>query len=291
MAVNASVSADKTDHRPHVSEEPVLCVQNLSVGISKRGHGTNILKNVSFSVNKGEILGLVGESGSGKSALAKTIVRLESPFDIISGTIRFRDSNLANLKERELRKIRGRHISLVMQNPHKTMDPVFTMGYQLKEVVRAHELMEKQPASKKSLLLSRIHGFLKDVGISSPDLRLSQYPHEWSRGMIQRAQLIMGFSVKPDLLILDEVTSALDPTICLQILDIILRLRKSSRTGIILITHDLSVVREICDRVAVMKNGEIVETGTLKEVFEKPCHPYTKRLVAAVFEDEGDVGK
>lgn len=283
MDANRAVSANGTG--------PILRVENLSLGISGRGLSERILKNISFSVNSGEILGLVGESGSGKSTLARAIIRLEHPFSIFSGTIRFHDADLALMNERELRKIRGKKISLVMQNPHKTMDPVFTMGYQLREAVWRYEREKKQTVLKKSALHSKIYAFLKDVGISSPALRLAQYPHEWSRGMIQRAQLVMGFAAAPDLLFLDEVTSALDPTICLQILDSILTLKKNSRTGIVLITHDFSVINEICDRVAVMKNGEIIENGTLSEVFAHPRHPYTRQLIGAVFEDDGRMKK
>ena len=162
-----------------------------------------------------------------------------------------------------------------MQNPKTAMDPVFTMGSQFDEVISLSGFSKKK---KRKI----IYNFLKNVGISSPKERCRQYPHEWSRGMLQRAQLVMAFSTSPELLILDEVTSALDPTICLQILDLIIRFKNEHHAGIILITHDLFIASKICNRLAVMHKGLIVETGTVREIFDKPVHPYTRLLVSNI---------
>ena len=256
-------------------DENFLVVNDLVAAFPGSSNASRVLGGISLSLNRGEILGIVGESGSGKTIFSKCLIRLESPAKIVSGSILFNNQELTGKTEKELRLIRGKKIALVMQNPKAAMDPVFTMGSQFNEVISLNKLSKKK---KKEM----IYNFLKNVGIASPKERCRQYPHEWSRGMLQRAQLVMAFSASPELLILDEVTSALDPTICLQILDLIVRFKNEHHAGIILITHDLSIASKICDRLAVMHQGLIVESGTVREIFDKPVHPYTKLLVSSI---------
>ena len=253
----------------------LLVVKDLSAAFPGTSDGSMVLRGISLSLNRGEILGIVGESGSGKTVFSKCLIRLESPAKIISGSILFDNQELTAKTEKELRLIRGKRIALVMQNPKAAMDPVFTMGSQFDEVISLNKLSKK----KKNDI---IYNLLKNVGIASPKERCRQYPHEWSRGMLQRAQLVMAFSTSPELLILDEITSALDPTICLQILDLIIRFKNEHHAGIILITHDLFIASKICNRLAVMHKGLIVETGTVREIFDKPVHPYTRLLVSNI---------
>ena len=253
----------------------LLVVKDLKAAFPGDPDMSRVLRGISLSLNPGEILGIVGESGSGKTIFSKCLIRLESPAKIISGSIFFDDQELTAKTEKELRLIRGKRIALVMQNPKAAMDPVFTMGSQFDEVISLNKFSKKK---KKEI----IYNLLKNVGIASPKERCRQYPHEWSRGMLQRAQLVMAFSASPELLILDEVTSALDPTICLQILDLIVRFKHEHHAGIILITHDLSIASKICDRLAVMHQGLIIEFGTVSEIFDNPVHPYTKLLVSSI---------
>lgn len=265
----------------------ILLVKDLVVDFPGRPADSRVLHDICLSLKRGEILGLVGESGSGKSVLARTLVRLESPATILSGSILLDGQELTAKGRREMRQVRGKKISLVLQDPKSAMDPVFTMGTQFREVLLSRNGSRIGNRGEKKDVFHHIYELLESVGIASPNRRCRQYPHEWSRGMLQRAQVVMAFSNSPEVLILDEVTSALDPTICLQLLDIIIRLKEKQDTGIILITHDLSVAMEVCDRVAVMKRGRIVETGTVREIFDRPGHPYTHLLVSDIREHAG----
>ncbi len=219
----------------------------------------------------------MGESGSGKSLLARTLTRLEAPARISSGTILMEGRELASLTQKEMVKIRGKKITLVLQYPETAMDPLFILNAQFREVLSA---TAEAPIKRGNAALSAVYKLLKAVGIAVPRERCRQYPHEWSRGMLQRGQLVMGFLTRPTVMILDEITSALDPTVCLQILDAVRRLKAETHTAILLITHDLFLAAEICDRVAVMKKGEIVETGTVREIFDRPAHAYTRELIS-----------
>ena len=214
----------------------------------------------------------MGESGCGKSLFARTLVRLEAPARIVSGTIFLDNTQVSALPARAFAPFRGKKISLVLQNPATSMDPVFTMASQFKDAL---SILPKRDRS-----MERVHHLLKEVGIPSPEQRCRQYPHEWSRGMLQRAQLVMALLANPEIMILDEVTSALDPTIALQILELISRLRQTRNTAFILITHDLDMAAHICDTISVMRHGTILETNDVKTLFNHPKHAYTKAFIS-----------
>ena len=256
------------------SNDILLAVRNLSVDFPAHGR---VLDQVSLSLKKGEILGIIGESGSGKSVLARTLVRLETPGRISSGSILLNGQELATQSQAAMRGIRGQNIALAVQDPRSALDPVFRIGSQLKEA------MGSALGRTKGSFHEAICGQLAQVGISSPHLRCRQYPHQWSRGMLQRAQLVMLFSTGAQVLLLDEVTSALDPTVTLQIIELIRKLQQERQVSIILITHDLAVVQELCDRAAVMQHGRIVESGSLSQVLHSPAHFYTQELVAGAW--------
>lgn len=264
------------------SPTPILTVHNLTVDIP--GHG-RVLDGIDLKISRGESLGLVGESGSGKSMLAKTLVRLERPARIVSGSIVVNGEELTGKNSKEMAKIRGRSISLAIQDPQAAMDPVFRMGAQFGEVLRSSNGTGRK---EKHHVFPRIREWLTKVGISSPEERCRQYPHQWSRGMLQRAQLVMAFSTGAPVVILDEVTSALDPTVTLQILDLIRRMKEEHQTGILLITHDIFVAARICDRMAVMKNGQVVEIGDIVQMMDEPIHPYTRTLVSGAWGNDID---
>ncbi len=265
----------------------ILRVRDLTVDFPARSGWRKVLKGIDLSLARGEILGLVGASGCGKSLFARCLLRFEAPAVIRSGAILLDGMPLTDKTPEQMRDFRGRKITLAFQNPESALDPVFTMGYQLKEVLHYREGSGRRQRKK---VVAQIEELLGRVGIASPRRRCRQYPHEWSRGMLQRGQVAMAFATRPEVMILDEITSALDPTVCLQVLDAVRRLRKKHDTAIILITHDLMLASTICDRVAVMHGGQIVETGAVEEIFHSPAHPYTRSLVSnihSVTEDKG----
>jgi len=229
---------------------------------------------VSFSVNQGETLGIVGESGSGKSVTALSIMRLipQPPGKIVGGDIIFDGKNLCALSEREMRKIRGRKISMIFQEPMTSLDPVFTIGHEIVETILLHQDLTKKEANKKAVEM------LEVVGIPDAHKRMKNYPHELSGGMRQRIMIAMALSCNPALLIADEPTTALDVTIQAQILRLMNDLKKEFNTSVLMITHDLGVISEMCDFVAVMYAGHIVEYTDIYTIFEKPMHPYTEGL-------------
>ena len=257
---------------------PILRVDGLCVGFPGADEPMDVLKGVDLTLRPGEVLGLVGESGSGKSLLARTLVRLEAPARITAGSILLDGEALGTRTQREMKALRGEKISLVLQQPERAMDPVFRMERQFREV---YPVDGGTVWGRRRRFLAAITRMLSDVGIADARRRCRQYPHQWSRGMLQRAQLVMAFSRSPAVLILDEVTSALDPTVCLQVLDTLKRLKRTRHTGILLITHDLFVAAEICDRVAVMRHGRIVETGEVDELFRSPRQDYTRLLLGS----------
>ncbi|MFJ7969966.1 dipeptide ABC transporter ATP-binding protein [Psychrobacillus sp. NPDC096389] len=258
--------------------ETVLKVNDLSVSFLTSDKEFEAVQGVSFEVKKGETLGIVGESGSGKSVTARSIMRLlpSPPSYMKNGDIEFLGESLVHKTEKEMENIRGRDISMIFQDPMTSLNPTIRIGKQIAESLIKHQKLSKKEAKKQTIEL------LKLVGIKNSEERFNQYPHEFSGGMRQRAMIAIALACRPALLIADEPTTALDVTIQAQILNLMKDMQKRFGTSIILITHDLGVVAGMCDRVAVMKDGKIVETGTTEEIFESPKHTYTKRLLNAL---------
>ena len=231
---------------------------------------------VSFEVHEGETLGIVGESGCGKTVTSLSILGLlpQPPAKIMEGSsIRFRDEELVGAATRRMRALRGNEISMIFQEPMSSLNPVYSVGDQIAEVVRLHRGLDRASARAEAVRL------LTEVGISEADQRVDEYPHQLSGGMRQRVMIAMALSCEPSLLIADEPTTALDVTIQAQILELLADLRGRHGMAVLLITHDLGVVAEVCDRVAVMYAGQIVETGAVDEIFAEPSHPYTRGLL------------
>ncbi|ATP40518.1 ABC transporter ATP-binding protein [Solibacillus sp. R5-41] len=258
--------------------EKLLTVNDLRVSFITGESEFEAVKGVSFHVNKGETLGIVGESGSGKSVTARSIMRLlpSPPSFLKSGTITFQDKNLITQSEKQMEGIRGKDISMIFQDPMTSTNPTIRIGEQIAEGLIKHQGLSKQQAYEKTIEL------LKLVGIKNSEERYEQYPHEFSGGMRQRVMIAMALACNPSLLIADEPTTALDVTIQAQILSLMKQIQERLGTSIILITHDLGVVAGMCDRVIVMKEGEIVEEGTTEEIFANPQHPYTINLLNAL---------
>ena len=235
------------------------------------------LNGVSFSMNEGEVLGIVGESGSGKSVTSYSIMGLTAyPGKLIGGTIYFNCHQIEKMSEKEMRKIRGNEVSIIFQDPMTSLNPVYTIGNQITEVIRLHTGKSKKEA------YDRAKELLELVGINEPAKRLMQYPHELSGGMRQRVMIAIALACEPKLLIADEPTTALDVTIQAQILELMQELRQKLGMSIIMITHDLGVVASMCERIAVMYAGHIVEYGTADEIFYEPKHEYTKGLINSI---------
>jgi oligopeptide transport system ATP-binding protein len=235
------------------------------------------LNGVSFSMEEGEVLGIVGESGSGKSVTAYSVMGLTAhPGKLIGGTINFNGHQIDKMSEKEMRKIRGNEVSIIFQDPMTSLNPVYTIGNQITEVICLHTGKSKKEAHDRAKEL------LELVGINEPAKRLKQYPHELSGGMRQRVMIAIALACEPKLLIADEPTTALDVTIQAQILELMQELRKKLGMSIIMITHDLGVVASMCERIAVMYAGHIVEYGTADEIFYEPKHEYTKGLIKSI---------
>ena len=256
----------------------LLEVKDLQVSFIGNEKEFEAVKGISFHVEKGETLGIVGESGSGKSVTARSIMRLlpSPPSFLKSGEINFQGKNLVEQTEKEMESVRGQHISMIFQDPMTSLNPTIRIGEQIAESLKKHQQVSKDEAFEKTVEL------LELVGIKNSEKRYSQYPHEFSGGMRQRAMIAMALACNPSLLIADEPTTALDVTIQAQILSLMKSMQEKLGTSIILITHDLGVVAGMCDRVIVMKEGEIVEEGTTEEIFNNPKHDYTKRLLNAL---------
>ncbi|WP_413363298.1 dipeptide ABC transporter ATP-binding protein [Lysinibacillus sp. 3P01SB] len=258
--------------------ERLLEINDLQVSFITGETEFEAVKGVSFHVKKGETVGIVGESGSGKSVTARSIMRLlpSPPSFLKSGTIHFQGKNLVQQSEKEMESIRGKDISMIFQDPMTSTNPTIKIGEQIAESLIKHQGMTKEQAYNRTIEL------LKLVGIKNAEERYNQYPHEYSGGMRQRAMIAMALACNPSLLIADEPTTALDVTIQAQILNLMKQMQEQFGTAIILITHDLGVVAGMCDRIVVMKEGEIVEEGTTEEIFAHAKHPYTKRLLNAL---------
>ena len=258
--------------------EQLVEVKDLKVTYYQNGVETPVVRNVSFEIKKNETLGLVGESGSGKSVTSKAIMRLiaEPPGRIANGEILFEGKNLLKMKEKQMQKVRGKDIAMIFQEPMTSLNPLYTCGSQIAEAILLHNKCSKQEAWERAVEI------LKMVGVPSPEKRAQSYPHELSGGMRQRVMIAIALSCNPRLLIADEPTTALDPTIQAQILKLIHDMQKEKNMSVLLITHDMGIVAENCDRVAVMYAGQILEIADVKTIFGNPAHPYTIGLLKAI---------
>jgi oligopeptide/dipeptide ABC transporter ATP-binding protein len=272
------IPESKSTIKPNASRNPTLLkVKGLKTHFFTEDGVVKAVDGVNFEVKRGEIFGLVGESGCGKSVTALSILRLiDPPGKIVDGEVYFADTALHEFTEREMMDLRGRRISMIFQQPVSSLNPVFTGGDQVAEVLRIHWDMEKTEAWNRSIEL------FKTVGIPDAEDKVNAYPHELSGGQAQRVMIAMALATVPELLIADEPTTALDVTIQAQILDLLKELRTKMETSVILITHDLGVIAEMVDRVAVMYAGCIVEQAGVNELFEEPIHPYTKGLIGSI---------
>lgn len=256
--------------------ETLLKVNNLRVHYETESEVVEAVNGISFSIDKGETLGLVGETGAGKTTTAMTIMRLlqSPPANVISGSIEFEGEDILKVSEARMRKIRGNRISMVFQDPMTALNPVISVGAQVAEVIRLHQKCSKAEAEKKAVEVLQMTGIMED--------RFKDYPHQFSGGMKQRVVIATALACNPVLLIADEPTTALDVTIQAQVLEMIRNLQEKMNTSMLLITHDLGVIAETCDKVAVMYAGNIVEYGTLEQVFTNPKHPYTVGLFGSL---------
>jgi oligopeptide/dipeptide ABC transporter ATP-binding protein len=266
--------------------DPVLSIRDLVVEFKTEDGVVHAVDGVSYDLFPGETLGIVGESGSGKSVSTLALLGLipQPPGRIVSGTADFKGRDLLKLKKKELRRVRGNEVAMVFQDPMTSLNPVLTVGNQLGESIRTHF-----PDEKKEVVKERVIDLLKLVGVPNAETRYAQYPHEFSGGMRQRAMIAMSITNSPALLIADEPTTALDVTIQAQVLEVLRRVQAETHAATILITHDLGIVAEMCDRVLVMYAGHIVESGDVETIFRAPRHPYTIGLMDSlpkVTEDE-----
>jgi peptide/nickel transport system ATP-binding protein len=255
---------------------PLLEVDGLSVSFATQTGQVAAVRDVSFSISESGTLGLVGESGSGKSATSLAIMRLLPPYARISGNIRFAGENLLALPDNSMREIRGAGISMIFQEPMTALNPVMRVGVQVAEAVLAHHRVSKGEAWKRALEA------LREVAIPEPERRARDYPHQLSGGQRQRVMIAMALVNNPRLLIADEPTTALDVTIQAQILELLSGLRDRHKLAVLFISHDLGVISRVADQVAVMYAGEIVEMGTVRQIFSAATHPYTRGLINAI---------
>ncbi|MDX8046715.1 ABC transporter ATP-binding protein [Gracilibacillus sp. S3-1-1] len=267
-----------------MSEEIILDINDLRTSFLLEDFEVKAVDGVSFKLPKGKTIGIVGESGSGKSITAMSILQLlEKPGKIVGGEINFKGKDLTKMSEREIRNIRGNEISMIFQEPMTSLNPVYTIGQQIRETLKVHQGLDKKVGTTKAIEL------LSLVGIPSPEQRVKQYPHELSGGMRQRVMIAMALACNPELLIADEPTTALDVTIQAQILELIKDLQKDLGMSVIMITHDMGVVAETCDYVAVMYGGKVVEFQDVKSIFKSPKHPYTVGLLNSIPRHDTDV--
>ncbi len=257
--------------------EYLVDVKNERLSFFTPAGEVKALNDVSIRLKEGEVLGIVGESGSGKSVTAYSLMGLTAhPGKLLGGELHFNGHQVETLSEKEIRKIRGNEISIIFQDPMTSLNPVYTIGNQITEVIRLHTDKTKQQAKERAREL------LELVGINEPEKRLKQYPHELSGGMRQRVMIAIALACEPKLLIADEPTTALDVTIQAQILELMMELKDKLGMAIIMITHDLGVVASMCERIAVMYAGRIIEYGTTDDIFYHPKHEYTKGLIRSI---------
>ncbi len=260
-----------------MAETPVLEVSGLTLDFTTRRGTLRALDGVSFSIGRGEVLGVVGESGAGKSLTGTAIIGLvERPGRITGGEIRLNGQRIDNLSPKAMRAIRGRKIGMIFQDPLTSLNPVFRIGDQLTETLQAHLPLSKAEARQRAIAL------LTEVGIPAPEKRIDGYPHEFSGGMRQRVVIALALAAGPDLIVADEPTTALDVSVQAQIITLLKRLCRTRGTSVMLITHDMGVIAETADRVAVMYAGRIAEIGPVAEVIRHPRHPYARGLMGAI---------
>ena len=258
-------------------DKPIIKIQNLKTHFFTYNGVVRAVDGIDLEVNRNEVVGLVGETGCGKSVTVRSTMGLVAePGRIVAGRVSLDGENLLVKSEAELRRIRGSRMSMIFQNPLSSLNPVFTIGNQVSHVIGIHQNKNKKEARRRAVEVFEL------VRLPDPDRLLKKYPHELSGGMLQRVMIAMALSCRPEVLIADEPTTALDVTIQAQILSLMLRLKEETGTAIIIITHDLGVVAETCDRVAVMYAGLIVEQGPVQAIFNEPLHPYTEGLLASL---------
>ena len=256
---------------------PLLSVSNLETQFFTDDGVVKAVDDVSFSIAPREILGVVGESGSGKSVTSLSVLRLVSaPGKITGGQIQWKGKDLLKFSDREMRKIRGDEIAMIFQEPMTSLDPLYTVGNHIEEALYLHQGLKGQKARERAIAA------LEEVGIRDAAKRIDAYPHQMSGGMRQRVMIAVALSCGPDLLIADEPTTALDVTVQAKILDLMRKIRDEKQMAILLITHNMGIVAEMCDRVAVMHGGKIVEMAGLNDIFAAPCHPYTQQLLRSI---------
>jgi oligopeptide transport system ATP-binding protein len=276
--MNTDVIQDRKPHAEGGGAGPLLEIEDLHVEFRTRDSVVRAVNGVSYAVHRGETFAVLGESGSGKSVSAHAVMGIldSPPAHVTDGAIRFEGEDLLTMPEKRRRRLRGDRMGMVFQDALTALNPTFTVGWQIAEMVRIHRDTSRADARRRAAeLLDRVH-------IPAAAERLSDYPHEFSGGMRQRVMIAMALALDPDLLIADEPTTALDVTVQAQILELLAELQADNGMGLVLITHDLGVVAEVADRIAVMYAGRIVETGPAAEVFRAPAHPYTEGLLASV---------
>ncbi len=257
--------------------ENILSVQNLHTSFTTSKGDVHAVNGVSFNLDKGKILGIVGESGSGKSVTAYSIMRiLENNGSITEGKVLFKGEDITQYSEKQMREFRGKCCSIIFQDPMTSLNPVFTIGSQLREAIELHTSRKGKEAEARAVEM------LSLVGVNEPEKRVKQYPFELSGGMRQRVMIAMALSCEPDILIADEPTTALDVTIQAQILELMQELQKKLGMAIIMVTHDLGVIADMCDEIIVMYGGRVCERGTAEDIFYRPCHEYTKGLLRSI---------
>ena len=258
-------------------DTPMLQVKNLCTSFNVDAGEVRAVNGISFNLDKGKVLGIVGESGSGKSVTAYSIMRiLVEPGKIVGGEILFNGEDIVKYSKKQMREFRGKRVSIIFQDPMTSLNPTFTIGNQLREAILLHTDRNRAEANARALEMLQL------VGVNEPEKRLKQYPHELSGGMRQRVMIAMALACEPDILIADEPTTALDVTIQSQILELMKDLQKKMGMAIIMITHDLGVIADMCDEIIVMYAGRVCERGTVDEIFYNPRHEYTKGLLRSI---------